>query len=392
MMYIGSAGVGRVVEWFNEQARENMLCLLVARTPQDAVLLDSLYANRERISDDLGKSLALFLFTGQDVEPEQSVWLSDDTLSTYLIVPGLEKASAGTTYRGNLARSWKPMPVNMYQNLDRDALVQRSQGMAGELCEYFQLARTETPCIILLTRNNPEPFVVRTRGMANLKGFEKFLSEVGGISKILRKQGLLDLPIAFAEAMALIDSRDEDRVKIQEERRLLSEVIPRTVEALMAAGCGDALKDVDPENAYQVFELLGLGRDPRARRPLTPVLRADIQEAMLDERIHGLIRQIKNSGVRLRKYSHRARELTEEIERRSNGVLLNPSLLAAEMTTIESRLDEICRQFESRFRWRRIGLPVREFVRLVTGSAKFAKDAASIVENADRIAQRMGPH
>jgi hypothetical protein len=112
-----------------------------------------------------------------------------------------------------------------------------------------------------------------------------------------------------------------------------------------------------------IFEILGLGRDPKERAHHKPALTAKIQQAMLDDDLHRLLRRVKKHGLQL----------------------MNLEVLYAEIETVEQCIDEICRKFERRFRRTQFVMPLKDFARFVTGAAKVTKDAVSVVENADKI-------
>ena len=366
-MYVGVGDIATVVRWFNEVSRERLLCLFVARTSGDRSLLTELFDERRRISAELADNTAFFLF-GEDPLPiDQMTELNEGDIHTHRIVPGLYKAAA----RGNFGNrdwyaSWTPVEVDLVTDELRLEIVARSASAAREICDYFDLSADSAPCIVFLTRNNPLPFIVRTRGAADLRLFERFFAAVGEVAALLKSSGMLDLPIAIAQSQRLLDQRDDLTRQAREAEHLLAELIPNAQRAMSDYGEPKILEGLQADNAGEVFEILGLGANIRARVIHETGVALRIQQALLHEDVHRVLRQVKKNGVLLDRRRNEVNQVESRLRRLMTEALLDPVALMSRSQTVEQRLEEICREFERSFWWRHFRMPLGQFVRVAT--------------------------
>ena len=153
-MYLSVWGIRDIVDWFNDPTtNERILCIPIADTHRDRDLLGSLFDDRSRLSAMLGPEVAFFLFAPG---PHAELVARDDGSGKYSIVPGLVLPGAASGNR------WRPIPISDVPLTERDAIIQRTQGITAELRDFFDLDRDSLPCLVFLTKNNDDPFVIRT--------------------------------------------------------------------------------------------------------------------------------------------------------------------------------------------------------------------------------------
>jgi hypothetical protein len=383
-VYVGIGGVGDVVNWFNVTCtRETILCLLISTSAGDRQVFEALYDHRARISANLDEEIAFFLF-GED--QEEPLGRLEPGISTFRMLPGLAKADTISNWKGNSKHTWGPLPAYAADRLERSAVARRTQSIAPDVCEYFDLDAAALPCIIFLTRNNPTPFVVRTRESADMAAIEEFLAELGSFARLLQTSGVLNLPAAVANALQLVNERENAAEQVKRFSEDLELAIPHARRMLDAKGVGGALDALSVDTAADIFEMLGLDRSPNRRPRYSVANPVEVMEAVLDEDVHKALRSVKRAGRQYQKYQNAYTVLTQQLQAAASRTLLNPALLSARLETVEEQLSGICLKYERRFARRHFLLPLKEFARAVTGLAKATKDAVSVVENADKIA------
>ena len=78
--------------------------------------------------------------------------------------------------------------------------------------------------------------------------------------------------------------------------RAVEAAVPEARRALVPSGLDHLLDGLSSENAYKVFEMLGLSRDPRAVEALDRQLVLRAREAVLDEEVHAALRRVSWPG------------------------------------------------------------------------------------------------
>ncbi len=384
-MYVVTAGgVQDIIDWFNKpMTAERLLCFLVTKTHQDKDLLEQLFDDRGRVSARLGPEVALFLFSNETARSRELIGLE-----SRLIIPGLARQSPGAQRRLGGEESWVPMSIDMVEARDRDSVVQRSLSVAYELCSYFDLGQESLPCVMILTKDNSVPFVVRTRNAADIKSLEDLLAELRELAQVLTVSGMLDLPFSYARLRQLVEQKEEIDSECEAERRVLVDAIRSAKIVFESLGLGRYLDDLDEGSAPKVFEQLGMNRSPHIANRQDDSERVQIEAALLDAETHRSLRKVKNVGRKLKRLQSEFATLNAQIDD-SLSNRLNPRRIEDQLFTTEKRLDEICDRFERRFRWRRYVLPLKVFVRHATGAAKAASDATSVVSSLDKLANEM---
>ncbi|MER7441576.1 hypothetical protein [Micromonospora avicenniae] len=166
---------------------------------------------------------------------------------------------------------------------------------------------------------------------------------------LLKTSGMLDLPIAIAQSQQRLDRRDQLAQQVREAEERLVAMIPRAQRAMTGFGEPHILQNLTVDSAHEVFEILGLGRNLRTRVIHKPATAFRVQQALLSEDVHRLLRQIKKDGLLIRRRRNEVGQLENAIRNLAANSLLNPLALAARTMTVEQRLDEICLEFERAF-------------------------------------------
>ncbi len=138
-----------------------------------------------------------------------------------------------------------------------------------------------------------------------------------------------------------------------------------------------------------MFDLLGLRRDPRDPHMVDAARVAAIEQIVRNDDMHRLLRQVKQGGLKLQQLQAESESKSHLVQLYASQRLIDPERLNRDVQTVEDRLDEICQRFERKLHRRRQTRALRQFARAVTGTAALAKEATSIVENADKLTRHL---
>jgi hypothetical protein len=330
------------------------------------------------LSGKLGKDVALLLFSS---EITGRVLVHQETPAEAIVLPGVEFADRTSR------QSWVPRSIEEVTPQMRDRVIQRTQSITDELRRYFSIDRDAMPCLLFLTRDSDVPFVIRTRDAADLSSLEKLFDELHPIADALRVSGILEAPFHSAKLSQLEEERSLLHEQCRAERERISSEIELAKAVLHRNGMDGVLDGLTPDNALDVYEHLGLHRDPR-RQPASSSLGAGkLSGAMQDDDLQRRLRRLRSGGKKLKSLRRASADVDTRIAR-ALASAPKPDELRSKAQTIEAELERVCASFEKRCQWRRFVMPVKDFARFFVRVAPGAKGAVSLTESIDELAVR----
>lgn len=390
-VYFAAGGVSDLVEWFNGAANsEKMLCLFVPKDPEDEKLLRDLFDARGLISPQLG-DVAFCLFSSRATIMEARA--RNPAWADYLFIPGLTATcnmpNDGPIWKPNL--NWQaiePMRAELIPAHVRDEVMLRSEAITDEIIDYFDLDRADVPCMVFLSRNDATPFVIQTRGSANLTAARDLFADLRSVVELLGRSGMLSLPSRVAERQSLLLERSDLETTLQEHHADSARALAAAADASSMYGLSGTIRGIDPKWAHHLFRYLGLPH--RDKRPLdvSPETRLAAAEAMMDPAVHMAFRRAVEEGKKRRKIEINLEAVNERVSRLDRQ--LAPETLSAGFETVEDRINAICEKYEKRFKRASHYMVLRKFVRVITGAAKAAESVTtSIGSTVDNIAKSL---
>jgi hypothetical protein len=376
-----------VLSWFNQPTTsEQVLCFLLGGTLRDSTFLASVFDNRATVTLALGPEVALFFFSGRSV---CSQLIDPEAPWKHIYMPGDVVQSDPRRY----GHRWVPVGVNDVLPEARSDILVKTETMSDEICRYFKLdPRTALPCIVILTKNNPQPFVISTVGAASLKRVLKFFRAVRDIATLLQVEGYLSLPSFTAEALTLAEGVRQLEEKQKELKARMEETVALAASLLEPFGIGQVVRDeVTPYYADRVFEILGLHRkEPNSGRRILPEVRSSAENAVQDPAIHAQLRKLKSLG---KQYTENQKSLVDR--RRRVEELLSMDLVTKvrdkeSFQTVEDRLADVVELYQGKFKWDRRFRSLKDIARAlsqVAATSKSLPTAAKAVTELGSIGQ-----
>jgi len=384
-VYFAAGGINDLMEWFNANTNpEKMLCLLVPKNPEDGQLLRDLFDARGLISPQL-KEVALCLFSSRATMNDLRARTPES--ADYLFVPGLVDAR-------NMPKDWRnwrrvdPAKAEMIPAEVRDEVLLRSQAIANEIIDYFQLDGTDLPCLIFVVRDDLTPFVIRTRGGANLATLRSLFEDLDRAAELVNRSGMLSLPVLIARRQDLMQRRTALEASLQDHHGAATRALEAAADASLPFGLNEAIREIAPGSARDLFRCLGLPHQDKRPMHVRPETRAAAAAALLDPTAHAAFREAVRAGKRLRKIEVELEALDREAHR-IDGELDRNSLLR-NLNTVEDEINALCTKYERKFRRARHYMTLRRFVLALTGAAKAVENVTtSIGSTVDSIVKEL---
>jgi hypothetical protein len=383
VVYFAVGGIKDLVDWFNANADgEKLLCLYVPNDRKDESLLGDLFDSRGLISPQL-KEIAFCLFSSRatmnELRARSPEW------SDFLFVPGL----VGVANLPNHWRNWRrvdPTQADIVPREVREEVLLRSQAIATEIVDYFQIADTDPPCLVFVARNDSEPFVIRTQGSANLSIVRELFRDLDRVSALVSDTGMLSLPTLIAWRYALARQRAALDADLQELQLAAARALVTAADAASSYGVSDVIRGIDPRMAHHLFRYLGLPHKDKRPLYVSPDTRAAATAALLDPAVHKALREAVTAGKRRRKAEIDREGLDQRI--RENDRKLDRGSLENSLDTVEDEINTLCAKYEARFRRASRYMTLRRFIMVITGAAKAVESfTTSIGSTADNIAK-----
>ena len=121
-----------------------------------------------------GRDVAIFLFANQK---DDLIGVKDE-MGKALVIPGVE-ISARTDEK------IIKVHISQVKQESQENIVRASQTIAHEISRHFNLGIEHIPCILLLSKDEDEPLIIRTRGQADVRLFYKFIRSLRKLTESL---------------------------------------------------------------------------------------------------------------------------------------------------------------------------------------------------------------
>ncbi|MFL6139648.1 MAG: hypothetical protein ACJ74O_17870 [Frankiaceae bacterium] len=386
-MYFAAGTINDLVAWFNSSGtQERILCLLVPHDPKDVSLLEELFDARGLIGPQLGDRVAFCLFSSPTSLAElRAREAPDPDVLGYLFIPGMTRATS-TRHWQDLA-AIDPMLAHAVPSDVREEVLRRSQSIAEEIVEYFDLDERDLPCIMFVAKGDPTPFVIPTTGAADLKLVRQLFEDLGQFATAMTHPGMLSLSWKVADQARSVQQRDELLRDLQVRSKVTGEALAAAANAADPLGFGDAIRDVRLEDAHQLFRYLGLPHKDKRPLYVDEKVRAAARGAMLIPEVHTRLRAVVAAGKQRHKVEIRVQPLDRQIRELQRQ--LTPEAIESGLRTIEDQLNALCHKYEKKFRRAKQYMAFRKFLLLLTGAAKVVEDAASLGATLDKAARSL---
>lgn len=388
-MYVAVGGIEDLLRWFDTQGgEETLLCLLVPKDPDDEKLLRDLFNARALVGPRLAK-VALCLFTS---EPSDLMLARDPSHSDFLFVPGLRQVQIDMHWPYEPGKFWKPLQPEVAHTLPvqvREEVVLRTEVVGSEIAHYFELEESDPPCVIFVARKDRAPFVVRTKGGADLDALRSLLAEMDRLGQLVQESGMLSIPALAADRRRLLQARDSVEGRLEESTETAAAALTWAAEVASSYGLSNAIRGIDPKFAHQLFRYLGLPHRDKRPLPVPQEVRENAAAALLDPSIHAAFREAIAAGKTRRKIELQLESIDRDIA--SLNRRLDRDQLSSKCATVEDEINAICVRYEKKFRRARQLMSLRKFLLLLSGAAKATQELTTLVPTAVDAAAQILP-
>lgn len=383
-MNITTGNISSLVKWFEKDYNPvKFLCLLVSGHLNDSQFFKDVFDNQEALDTISGEDIAIFLFSNEQngtltVEVKGG---EGEVLSGQILLPN--------KYRGGL---WYEHISNLQKDKIRDDVIKKSQNMASEICDYFRLDYKEIPCILLLGKGEPTPFVIPTQGEVDVKAFYDLLKELREVAKTLPTTYDLDWTLRAIKPLAQKENVTVEKTTLTEAENELQESIEHLHATLekceMPHNVCEELFNL--QTAGQVWETIGLRQDipqPPLAVEYSEIFSKAIKESDLKERAREVIRSVRNLDNAKKRLAAYEKHLLEGEKRIAELKTIKGRIdtTLTNLLTIRATIDKLCEKFEQKFVWKARYRPIKQFAETLLGLSKKTSELLSIQETIKKL-------
>lgn len=365
-MYVTTGNIDSLLKWFHKDYNPTkFLCLLVAGHLHDAEFFRKVFDSQEAIDVISGEDVAVFLFAnGQDGSLTLEV-----NGGTGEIVPG------ELLIPGHSNWLWYQHISEIQMEEIRNDVIRASQYISHQITSYFQLATDDIPCILLIVRDDSEPWVIRTKGEADVQTFFSFLKELRILASSLPTTYDLQWPMGIAQSILTEEEVTLAKKAVETSEVELQSALDELIDVLerygMSRAAGEALFNLD--TATKVWEMIGFRKDipqPASATQYTKIFAKAVEEGELKEKCRNVVRSARSL--------ERARR---RLKKHKNAVFdLRRWGMGKKRTTRES-VEDLCKKFERKFTWKSRVRPLKKFAEAFIGITKKTNELLSVQEN-----------
>lgn len=341
-MYITSARLSDLLEWFHSSTRFQFLLLFAAGDSKTAAFIGSLFDQKETIDIVSSSEVAVFLFAPK-IESVISFFLDGGPnafLQGVRLDPKLKRRTQLTQLPAETVSIQSITDANY-----KEKIVRASVTATHDLTSELGLGPKDIPAWILFHRNSDEPLVVRTKGQDEVGQLLEFLKD-------LRQIDFKRLESPRAAATSRRQRLRQSRLHLQDAEQQLEDALGQWRQRVDAAGTKEPAlvsSAVRPENAIDVLKWPGSG----------------------DLAVRNIVRQWQ-------RYQSAAKSVAKlEMEIRNFTDAIDSAPLA--LSHNEREVARIVQKYQTLFQLRLIGAKLSTFVRVVTGAGKQAQEMTDIV-------------
>jgi hypothetical protein len=178
-MLICLGNIEDIVDWFHHQSKYAFAMFFASGDTYSSRLLEDVFDARESIDILSGLRIVVFLFSGADHSAIE--YRTDGALK---ILPGriLDRIAEYTSVEGEDEKFRTIHISDIYSDKVKRQVTHQSSLATHALVDYYHLEVSELPCILVVGRNEPEPYVIRTAGAADVEAVLSLLRDVQKIS------------------------------------------------------------------------------------------------------------------------------------------------------------------------------------------------------------------
>lgn len=379
-MFVSLGKVEDVVDWFNERSRYPFALFFAAGDMRSGQLLEQVFEERESIDILSGLRIAVFLFARDGNSAIE--YRKDHSLK---ILPGrvVDRITEYAAW-GNEEEAFRTIHVSEIYGGNADEVkreVARHSAFATHaLVDYYNLDHADLPCILIVGRGNPEPFVIKTPGVVNVEAVLSILKDVQAIT----------LPHVYVEATQKKDACHRlhgARANLAKTERRMELAVDAWKEILVERGIPRAALDnaLCTENARDFYSLTG---EPILRN-LPPVLSQyeDVMRlAASDSRYRQAValvdkkRRFCDSALATYKKSAKRLQHYEDLMRDVEAGL-------GDLVQVRDDLDALARRYERKFAMKQGVERIAQFLRAIIGLQSRNEE---LVNTRSRLVELMG--
>lgn len=373
---ITTGNINSLIAWFERDRNPvKFLCLLVAGHLNDAKFFADVFDNQEALDTISGEDIAIFLFANEQ-----------EGMLTVEVRDGESKALPGQILLPKRLRGlWYEHISAFHKDKIRDDVIRASQNVSGDICRQFRLDYNDIPCIFLLGKGDPLPFIIPTKGEADVNEFYNFLKEFRGIAATIPTTYDLNWPMSAVKRIIAEEKETSEKTSLAEAESELQASLNLMYDVLERYGMPHSVCEelINAKTASRVWEKVGLRRD----LPQTPLLleysevfRKAFEEADLRERAREVGRSARNvaqAKKRLVASEKRIKEL--------KSIKARLDITVASFVTAREAINKLCEKFERKFVWKARYRPIKQFAEAFLGISKKTNDLLSLQETIKKL-------
>lgn len=260
-------------------------------------------------------------------------------------------------------------------------ILQASKVITHQTSDYFKLGVDDIPCILLLSKGNPEPFVILTKGEADIQAFYVMLKDLRKIADSLPDAFDLDLPLKTAHYLMEEGRLAEAKSAFKKADLEVQEAREACVESLHQYGMSSEVSrdlltvDASLKSTWHVLGRVHAHPQPEKARAYNPIFRQALQDTKFQE-------QCRRLNFALKKRYLAQNQLTKcEGEARA----LQGFLAKRNFRTVEAAINSLCKKFEHKFVWRARMRPLRDVLEKLMIGGKTVKELIDLEENIKKL-------
>lgn len=345
---------------------------MVAGDIEDANLFKDIFDNQESLDIVSGSNVVFFLFANRqtkalELEVEGG---RAEVLAGEVLIPEHINFAPGI---------WYLSISDINTTKIRDEVIKNSQTITHQITKQFKLTGDDIPCILILGKGEAEPWVLRTKGEAEVKDFHSFLHDLRLLADSIPKDYELYWPRHYASFLMT-----EQELSALKQKRV--EVTAELQTALLNLGLylekHGMVSEISEQvftlqNAKQVWEITGYRKD--IRQPDFAQKHENIfREARRNEAFRTHCRNVARTSKKLTNIEKQLTRNERFVLRLQAWVTRNLSRMNT--YTTNDAIDNLCNRYSRKFQWKHRTRPLRNFAVSFLGTSKQVGDTLSTID------------
>lgn len=337
-MYITSANLSDLLDWFQASRQFQFLLLFAAGDQNSAAFIGSLFDQKETIDVVSSVEVAVLLFAPED---KSAIAIGKGKIS-YL--QGKVLVQSPNQYNSRIQLPIETISINDIRDATyRDQIVQASIVATHQLTEELGLGPNDVPAWILFSRDSCDPLILRTKGQDDFCHLIDFL-------KSLRQIQFKHLKAPRVAATSRRHRLKQSYYHLQDARQQLEIALSQWRQYAIVGTASNLLPStVTPENAIEILKW------PRPS--------------------DSIVKDIVRQWHRYKSAEDSITRLEIEIQEITDSIKSAPKVLECN----EQEVSRLINKFELLFGLKLIGTKLSSFVRIITGAGKHAQEVTDVV-------------